>query len=66
MKILEVIGEDKYINQLDSDINSTIIAMMAAKIKAKTKKAKSKKKKAVTRKKNVIKNYVGRKPRSKK
>ena len=29
MKIFEVIGEDKYINQLDSDINSTIIAMMA-------------------------------------
>ena len=29
MKILEVIGEDKYIDQLDSDINSTIIAMMA-------------------------------------
>ena len=37
-----------------------------AKIKAKTKKAKAKKKKAVTRKKNVIKNYVGRKPRSRK
>ena len=37
-----------------------------AEIKAKTKKAKAKKKKAVTRKKNVIKNYVGRKPRSKK
>ena len=29
MKITEVIGEDKYIDQLDSDINSTIIAMMA-------------------------------------
>ena len=29
MKIQEVIGEDKYIDQLDSDINSTIIAMMA-------------------------------------
>ena len=29
MKILEVIGEDKYVDQLDSDINSTIIAMMA-------------------------------------
>ena len=29
MKIFEVIGEDKYIDQLDSDINSTIIAMMA-------------------------------------
>ena len=29
MKILEVIGEDKYIDQLDSDINSTIISMMA-------------------------------------
>ena len=29
MKILEVIGEDKYVDQLDSDINSTIITMMA-------------------------------------
>lgn len=29
MKIVEVIGEDKYIDQLDSDINSTIIVMMA-------------------------------------
>ena len=29
MKILEVIGEDKYVDQLDSDINSTIISMMA-------------------------------------
>ena len=29
MKIQEVIGEDKYINQLDSDINSLIITMMA-------------------------------------
>jgi len=29
MKILEVIGEDKYVDQLDSDINSIIITMMA-------------------------------------
>ena len=29
MKIQEVIGEDKYIDQLDSDINSVIITMMA-------------------------------------
>jgi len=29
MKILEVIGEDKYINQLDADINTVIITMMA-------------------------------------
>ena len=29
MKIQEVIGEDKYVDQLDSDINSTIITMMA-------------------------------------
>ena len=29
MKIFEVIGEDKYVDQLDSDINSTIITMMA-------------------------------------
>ena len=29
MKILEVIGEEKYIDQLDSDINSVIITMMA-------------------------------------
>ena len=29
MKIQEVIGEDKYVNQLDSDINSIIITMMA-------------------------------------
>jgi len=29
MKIQEVIGEDKYVNQLDSDINSVIITMMA-------------------------------------
>tara|TARA_B100001057_G_scaffold364173_1_gene366947 strand:- start:34 stop:363 length:330 start_codon:yes stop_codon:yes gene_type:complete len=29
MKITEVIGEDKYINQLDSDINSIVISMMA-------------------------------------
>ena len=29
MKILEVIGEDKYIDQLDADINTVIITMMA-------------------------------------
>jgi len=29
MKIQEVIGEDKYVDQLDSDINSIIITMMA-------------------------------------
>ena len=29
MKIFELIGEDKYVDQLDSDINSTIITMMA-------------------------------------
>ena len=29
MKIQEVIGEDKYINQLDSDINSVLIMMVA-------------------------------------
>jgi len=29
MKIQEVIGEDKYINQLDADINTVIITMMA-------------------------------------
>ena len=29
MKITEVIGEEKYINQLDSDINSIFITMMA-------------------------------------
>jgi hypothetical protein len=29
MKIQEVIGEDKYIDQLDADINAVIITMMA-------------------------------------
>lgn len=32
MKIQEVIGEDKYINQLDADINTVIITMMANEI----------------------------------
>tara|TARA_B100001094_G_scaffold60035_1_gene55537 strand:- start:21291 stop:21620 length:330 start_codon:yes stop_codon:yes gene_type:complete len=29
MKITEVIGEDKYVDQLDADINTVIITMMA-------------------------------------
>ena len=44
----------------------TTNSKITAKTRAKTKKTKAKKIKAVARKKNVIKNYVGRKPRSKK